>query len=86
MAVKVRLSRIGRRNLPAYRIVVADSRSRRDGRHIEDIGFYSPTFSHDDGRRLSINLERMTYWLSVGAQKTDRVAKLHELFLKKQNG
>lgn len=71
MAVKIRLKRMGARNTPAFRIVVADGRSPRDGRFIEEIGSYLPL---QKGANFKLNLERAKYWLSVGAQPSDTVA------------
>jgi small subunit ribosomal protein S16 len=75
MAVSIRLSRGGSKKRPYYRIVVADARSPRDGNFIEKIGTYNPLLAKDDGNRVSLNTERATHWLSVGAQPTDRVAR-----------
>ena len=74
MALKLRLARQGRKAVPFYSIVVADSRSPRDGRYIEKIGTYDPRQPKDSDRRVIINGERVTYWLSKDAQATDRVA------------
>ena len=82
MSVKIRLSRLGRRKRPAYRVVVADSKSPRDGKCIEDLGYYNPMFPHDDPRRLSLDMNRIKYWISVGAQQTERVGKLHAVAAK----
>ncbi|MFN3410358.1 MAG: 30S ribosomal protein S16 [Limisphaerales bacterium] len=71
MAVKIRMKRMGARNSPAFRIVVADARSPRDGRFIEEIGTYLPRQKSDN---VKLNLERARYWLSVGAQPSDTVA------------
>ncbi|RME91078.1 MAG: 30S ribosomal protein S16 [Verrucomicrobia bacterium] len=71
--VRIRLKRGGASNNPCYRVVVTDSRSRRDGRFIEEIGYYNPLQKHDE---VSINLERARYWLSVGAQPSETVASL----------
>jgi small subunit ribosomal protein S16 len=73
MAVRIRLKRIGAKNTPAYRIVVADSRSPRDGRFIEEIGSYMPTRRENN---YTINLERAKYWLGVGALPTETVASM----------
>ncbi|MBE7501902.1 MAG: 30S ribosomal protein S16 [Verrucomicrobiales bacterium] len=69
--VKIRLKRAGTKNTPAYRIVVADSRSPRDGRFIEEIGSYTPL---QKGLDYRLKLERAEYWLSKGAQPTETVA------------
>lgn len=71
MAVRIRLKRIGAKNTPVFRIVVADSRSPRDGKFIEEIGTYQPLKA---GENFAINLERATYWVSQGAQPSDTVA------------
>jgi small subunit ribosomal protein S16 len=71
--VKIRLRRTGRKNQPFYRIVVADSRSPRDGRFIEIIGHYNPR-QKEGG--LTVNTERADYWLGVGAQPTDTARSL----------
>jgi small subunit ribosomal protein S16 len=74
MSLKIRLSRGGAKKRPMYRIVVADSRSARDGRFIERIGLYQPMLPADHPERLTMNEERIKYWLSQGATPTDRVA------------
>lgn len=76
MAVKIRLTRIGKIREPHYRVVVADSRTRRDGRAIEQIGIYQPT---REPSLIEINSERAQYWLGVGAQPTEQVKKLLKL-------
>ncbi|MBT5432047.1 MAG: 30S ribosomal protein S16 [Alphaproteobacteria bacterium] len=74
MSLKIRLSRGGAKKRPMYRIVVAESRSARDGRFIERIGLYQPMLPADHPERLTMNVDRIKYWLSQGAQPTDRVA------------
>lgn len=74
MALKLRLARHGRKALPFYAVVVTDSRSPRDGKYIEKVGTYDPRQPKDSDRRVVLNGERVTYWLSQGAQPTDRVA------------
>lgn len=76
MAVKIRLTRIGKVHAPFYRVVVADSRTRRDGRAIEEIGLYQPL---SDPSVIEIDSERAQYWLSVGAQPTEQVKVLLKL-------
>ena len=76
MAVKIRLKRIGKIRAPYYRIVVADSRTKRDGRVIEEIGKYHPT---EEPSVIEIDSERAQYWLGVGAQPTEQVAALLKL-------
>ena len=73
MAVKIRLKRFGKIRSPHYRIVVADSRTKRDGRAIEEIGKYHPK---NDPSVIEVNSERAQYWLSVGAQPTEAVVAL----------
>jgi small subunit ribosomal protein S16 len=75
--VRIRLRRQGAKKQPSYRIVVADQHSPRDGRILENIGFYNPT---TDPETVNIDAERASYWLSVGAQPSESVARL----LKKQ--
>ncbi|KJY38236.1 MULTISPECIES: 30S ribosomal protein S16 [Streptomyces] len=76
MAVKIKLKRLGKIRSPHYRIVVADARTRRDGRAIEEIGIYQPTYNPS---RIEVNAERAQYWLSVGAQPTDAVLAILKL-------
>jgi len=76
MSVKIRLKRGGAKNAPAYRIVVTDSRSPRDGRFIEELGSYDPK---QGGTNYSLDMERARYWLGVGAQPSETVAS----FIKK---
>jgi small subunit ribosomal protein S16 len=76
MAVKIRMKRVGAKNQPVYRIVVADGRSPRDGRFIEELGTYSPLRKGDN---FTLNLDRAKYWLSKGAQPSETVAS----FIKK---
>ncbi|MDI9241749.1 30S ribosomal protein S16 [Fusibacillus kribbianus] len=73
MAVKMRLKRMGQKKAPFYRVIVADSRSPRDGRFIEEVGYYDPT---KDPSVIKIDEELAKKWLSQGAQPTDTVAKL----------
>ncbi len=73
MAVKIRLKRLGKIRAPYYRVVVADSRTRRDGRVIEEIGKYHPT---EEPSFIDISSERAQYWLGVGAQPTEQVMAL----------
>ncbi len=75
MSLKIRLSRGGAKKRPFYRIVVADSRSPRDGRFIERIGVYNPMLKREDPNRIQFNEERVRHWLSNGATPTDRVAR-----------
>jgi small subunit ribosomal protein S16 len=75
MAVRIRLTRMGTKKRPVYRIVAADSRSPRDGRYIERLGSYDPRLPDDHPQRVVLNEERIRYWLSVGAQYSDRVAR-----------
>ena len=74
MSLKLRLARAGTKKRPYYHIVLADARSPRDGRFIEKIGNYDPMLA-DESKRVNLNAERATHWLSVGAQPTDRVLR-----------
>ena len=76
MAVKIRLKRFGKIRAPYYRVVVADSRTKRDGRVIEEIGKYHPT---ENPSLIDIDSERAQYWLGVGAQPTEQVQALLKL-------
>ncbi|MFI8594900.1 30S ribosomal protein S16 [Microbacterium sp. NPDC078428] len=76
MAVKIRLKRLGKIRAPYYRIVVADSRTKRDGRVIEEIGKYHPT---EEPSLIEVDSDRAQYWLGVGAQPTEQVAALLKL-------
>jgi len=73
VATKIRLKRFGKMRAPFYRVVVADSRTKRDGRVIEEIGKYHPT---EEPSLIEIDSERAQYWLGVGAQPTEQVAVL----------
>jgi small subunit ribosomal protein S16 len=73
--LKIRLARGGAKKRPYYSIVVADSHSPRDGRFIEKVGAYNPLLKRDDPKRITLKSERITEWLSKGAQPTDRVAR-----------
>ena len=75
MSVKIRLTRLGAKKSPVYRIVVANSRNARDGAYIEKIGTYNPLLAKDDEKRVQLNEDRAKYWLGVGAQPSDRVAR-----------
>ncbi len=76
MAVKIRLSRGGSKKRPFYHVVAADSRAPRDGKFIEKLGTYNPMLPKENENRFSFNEERVKYWLSKGAQPTDRLHKL----------
>ncbi len=73
--LKIRLARGGAKKRPYYSIVVADSHSPRDGRFIEKVGAYNPLLKRDDPKRITLKSDRITEWLSKGAQPTDRVAR-----------
>lgn len=73
--LKIRLARGGAKKRPYYPIVVADSRSSRDGRHVERIGFFNP-IAIGGAERLRLNIERVDYWVARGAQLSDRVGEL----------
>ncbi len=74
MSLKIRLARGGAKKRPFYSIVVADSRSPRDGRFIEKVGTYNPMLKREDAARIRLNEDRIKHWLGLGAQPTDRVA------------
>lgn len=75
MSISIRLSRGGAKKRPYYRIVVADTRSPRDGKYLEQIGTYNPLLAKDSAERVKLSEDRARYWLGVGAQPTDRVAR-----------
>src|ERR671932_1083452 len=75
MAVSIPLSRGGAKKRPYYRIVVTDSRSPRDGRFIEKVGTYNPLLAKDSPERVKLDTDRISHWLSVGAQPSDRVLR-----------
>ena len=74
--LKIRLARGGAKKRPYYRIVVADIRSPRDGKFIEKLGAYNPLLAKDDPSRVTLKEERIKYWLSNGAQPTERMERL----------
>ena len=76
MSVSMRLSRGGSKKRPYYRVVVANSRAPRDGNYLEQIGTYNPLLAKDDENRVKLIEDRARYWLGVGAQPTDRVARM----------
>jgi len=78
MAVKIRLARGGAKKRPFYRIVAADSRMPRDGRFIEKLGAYNPLLPKGSPDRITLDLDRIKHWLSLGAKPTDRVARFLE--------
>ena len=78
MAMKIRLARGGSKKRPFYRIVAADSRMPRDGRFIEKLGTYAPLLPKDSEDRVTMNMERIEYWLGQGAQPTDRIQRMLE--------
>src|SRR3954470_8678020 len=75
MALAIRLTRGGAKKRPYYRIVVADSRAPRDGRFIEKLGTYNPLLAKDSPERVKLDADRISHWLSVGAQPSDRVLR-----------
>ncbi|MCT2400611.1 30S ribosomal protein S16 [Novosphingobium mangrovi (ex Huang et al. 2023)] len=76
MSVSIRLSRGGAKKRPYYKVVVSNSRSPRDGKYLEQVGTYNPLLAKDDENRVKLNEDRVNYWLGVGAQPTDRVARM----------
>ena len=75
--VKIRLTRGGAKKRPFYHVIVTDSRSARDGRNIERVGFYNPVAQGAE-KRVELNAERIQYWIGQGAQMTDKVADLYK--------
>ena len=75
MALKIRLARGGAKKRPFYRIVVAEATAPRDGRFVERVGSYNPILASEHPERIVLNVERLKYWVSVGAQPTERVAR-----------
>jgi small subunit ribosomal protein S16 len=76
MAVSIRLSRGGAKKRPYYKIVVANATAPRDGKYLEQVGTYNPVLAKDDENRVRLVEDRVRYWLGVGAQPTDRVARM----------
>ena len=76
MALKIRLARGGAKKRPFYRIVVAEASSPRDGRYVERVGTYNPMVPKEHEQRMTLNSERITFWLGQGAKPTDRVHKM----------
>lgn len=75
MAIGLRLARGGAKKRPYYRIVATDTRSPRDGKYLEQVGIYNPVLAKDDENRVKLDEDRVRYWLGVGAQPSDRVAR-----------
>ena len=76
MSVAIRLSRGGSKKRPYYKVVVSNSRAPRDGKYLEQVGTYNPLLAKDDANRVRLVEDRVKYWLGVGAQPTDRVARM----------
>jgi small subunit ribosomal protein S16 len=76
MSVSIRLSRGGSKKRPYYKVVVSNSRAPRDGKYLEQLGTYNPLLAKDDENRVRLIEDRVRYWLGVGAQPTDRVARM----------
>ena len=76
MSVSIRLSRGGSKKRPYYKLVVSNSRAPRDGKYLEQVGTYNPLLAKDDENRVRLTEDRVRYWLGVGAQPTDRVARM----------
>ena len=76
MSLKIRLSRAGTKKRPFYRVVLADSRSPRDGKFIERLGSYNPMLPHEHKDHLTLDQDRIKHWLSKGAQPTERLARI----------
>ena len=77
--VKIRLARAGRKKIPCYRVVVANSRAPRDGKFIEIVGGYYPLLSKDNSKRISLKLDRIKHWIGNGAQMSERVEKIFNI-------
>ena len=77
MAVRIRLTRYGKRNRPFFRLAVFDSRTRRDGRYLENLGVYDP-LAKDALKKLDIHVDRLQHWISRGALPTPKVGKILE--------
>src|SRR3954468_835582 len=75
MSLKIRLARAGTKKRPVYHIVIADSRSPRDGRYIERLGYFNPLMAKDNEDRLKLDLEKVKAWMAKGAVATDRVSR-----------
>jgi SSU ribosomal protein S16P len=75
--VKIRLTRGGAKKRPFYHVIVTDSRSARDGRNIERVGFFNPV-AHGNEKRVELDLERINHWIGNGAQMTDKVGALYK--------
>lgn len=75
MSVRIRMKRMGRKHRPFYRICIMDRQRARDGKAIEEVGFYDTSVA-DKSKRVSLNMERVEYWLSVGAQPSEKVNAL----------
>jgi len=86
MALKIRLARAGAKKRPYYHIVIADSRSPRDGRFIEKVGSYNPMLPSDHAERIRLQEDRLKHWLGHGAVATDRVARFHNIPTKATKG
>jgi small subunit ribosomal protein S16 len=78
MSMKIRLARGGSKKRPFYSIVATDSRNPRDGRFLEKLGTYNPLLAKDSEDRVRMNMERVKHWLGLGAQPTDRIARMLE--------
>lgn len=76
MSISLRLSRGGSKKRPYYKVVVANSRAPRDGKYLEQVGTYNPLLAKDDENRVRLTEDRVRYWIGVGAQPTDRVARM----------
>lgn len=81
--VKIRLARYGTKKRPFYKMIIADSRSPRDGRFIENLGYFNP-ISEDKTESIKLNLDRIEYWISQGAKISERAKKLLKILNKKE--
>ncbi len=85
MVVSLRCMRMGRKKMPFYRIVAIQSQKKRSGEYLEKLGHYDPMQLRDTRKRADINLERFRYWISHGAQPSERVAKLFAIVSNRNN-
>eukprot|EP00882_Tetradesmus_deserticola_P012489 GHRQ01013235.1.p3 GENE.GHRQ01013235.1~~GHRQ01013235.1.p3 ORF type:complete len:102 (+),score=25.97 GHRQ01013235.1:420-725(+) len=76
MGLRMRLARFGRKHLPFYKLVVAQQRAPRDGKHLDVVGWFNPIPAADGNKHIGLKFDRVKYWLAVGAQPSERVTRL----------
>lgn len=76
--IRIRLARLGRKHLPFYRIFIAEAKAKRDGRHIDVVGYYDPIPAPDGNKHVGLNFDKIKYWLAVGAQPSAPVTRILE--------